>query len=144
MMVHGKTCCIRIIYGDLYKNAVLYGNLERKGGGLSSREQIAYQVIFMRRSREICYPIMNTEIDCREKRPALSASVLPVVALTSEWARFGEDAYLQSDLISLLLSCVHALSASDVEVRLIWGCPRGLMFLFNSLSLSLSLSLSRS
>lgn len=109
------------MYGDLSKNTMLYGDLERKGGGRISREQIAFQVNLMRCSREVCYPIMNTEIDCREKRAPLSASVLPVVALTSEWARFGEDAYLQSDLISLLLSCVHALSASDVEVRLLWG-----------------------
>ena len=62
---------------------------------------------------------MNAEVNCRDKRPVLSAQVVPLLALAHEWVGFGKDAFLQTDLILLLLRCVSAAAARAGEVGII-------------------------
>ena len=60
---------------------------------------------------------MNLGIDCREKESRLSPRIVPLLVLVREWSLFKEDAFLQTELILLLLQGVQAVSGDSDEVR---------------------------
>ena len=66
---------------------------------------------------------MNLGVDCREKVPSLSPSILPLLVLVKEWSEFKEDAFLQTHLILVLLQGVQALSEGSGKVRAKWNTP---------------------
>ena len=60
---------------------------------------------------------MNLGLDCREKGGPLSPRIVPLLVLVREWSLFKEDAFLQTELILLLLQGVQAISGGSDEVR---------------------------
>ena len=64
---------------------------------------------------------MNLGINCSEKKTSLTPRIVPLLVLAKEWGRSAslkEDAFLQTDIILLLLQGVQALSEAIGKVRI--------------------------
>lgn len=58
---------------------------------------------------------MNLDVDCRSSHPQLSAASVPLLVVLREWGAEGNDAYLQTELLMIILQGVQA--AAEWRVR---------------------------
>ncbi len=58
---------------------------------------------------------MNLGVDCRSSDPRLSAAVVPLLVALREWSVEEKDAYMQTELLMVILQGVQAVTEGKVR-----------------------------